>query len=101
VLGVQRFLHRGLGGERRTADRALRDPGVIEAVAPAPGHSGRLRAGLAHIGQAVSVTPYRSSGIGSHHGYGGVHVNCAAMLVGMAAVATAFVLVGNRRVTRG
>ena len=35
------------------------------------------------------------------HGYGGVLLNCAVMLVGFVAAAAAFVAVGNRRAARG
>lgn len=48
-------------------------------------------------GASVNWYPYPFLDV-SRHGYGGVLVSCAALLVGMVAAAAAFVSVGNRRV---
>ena len=47
-------------------------------------------------GARVDWYPYPFLDV-SRHGYGGVLLNCAVMLVGFVAAAAAFVAVGNRR----
>jgi len=51
-------------------------------------------------GAEVDWYPYPFLDV-AKHGYGGVLLNCAVMLVGFVAAAAAFVAVGNRRAARG
>jgi len=48
-------------------------------------------------GASVGWYPYPFLDV-SHHGYGGVLLNCAAMLIGIVVAAAAFIAIGNRRV---